>query len=385
VFHSSLQTQETLTVTFTTRIKQHERGLRFRHGELVAVLAPGRYRLWSRLIGLRRDRIDVVSMLDGAIEHTELEALTTSPAFAAAFSVVTLGDEERAVAWQEGRVIGVYGAGRHAFAPTVTIERFAIDRLRFEHARIEAILAHPSAAAHLNGLGVEAHEEVLLFLNGRLVDRLGEGRHVLWRAAGRAAFKCVDRRERILDVSGQEILTSDKVTLRINLVVGFQVTDPLLSVTRVADADATLYREAQLALRTAVGTRTLDALLADKESIGHEVRNALVGRAAEFGVTVRSVGLRDVILPGEMREILNRVIEAEKAAQANLIRRREETAAARSQANTARLLADNPALARLRELEVLQEILAGAKTSFVFGQGDAMTQLKAFIGRDDSS
>jgi regulator of protease activity HflC (stomatin/prohibitin superfamily) len=76
--------------------------------------------------------------------------------------------------------------------------------------------------------------------------------------------------------------------------------------------------------------------------------------ATEFGVSVRSVGLRDIILPGEMKQILNQVIEAEKQAQANLIRRREETAAARSQANTAKLLAENPgAGSRMKELESL--------------------------------
>jgi len=137
-----------------------------------------------------------------------------------------------------------------------------------------------------------------------------------------------------------------------------------------------LYREAQLTLRAAVGTRTLDALLADKESVGGEVKNVLASRASEFGVVVKSVGLKDIILPGEMKTILNQVIEADKAAQANLIKRREETAAARSQANTAKLLAESPALARMKELELMQEILAGAKVSFVLGNGDIAGQLR---------
>ncbi len=108
----------------------------------------------------------------------------------------------------------------------------------------------------------------------------------------------------------------------------------------------------------------------------------LAPRAAEFGVVVRSVGLRDIILPGEMKTILNRVIEAEKAAQANLIKRREETAAARSQANTARLLAENPLLARLKELEILQEILAGTKATFVLGEGDLAGQFRKLIRKN---
>src|SRR6185436_13616186 len=170
-------------------------------------------------------------------------------------------------------------------------------------------------------------------------------------------------------VAGQEIMTSDKVTLRVNLLVSYIVADALQAVSAVSDYAQALYREAQLVLRAAVGTRTLDALLGDKESVGGEVREALAKRAAQFGLEVRSVGLKDIVLPGDMKSILNQVIAAEKEAQANLIKRREETAAARSQANTARLLAENPVLARMKELEVLQEMLAGAKTTFVFGEG----------------
>jgi regulator of protease activity HflC (stomatin/prohibitin superfamily) len=113
--------------------------------------------------------------------------------------------------------------------------------------------------------------------------------------------------------------------------------------------------------------------------VGAETRAALAPRAAELGVIVKSVGLRDIILPGDMKELLNSVIAATKEAEANLIKRREETAAARSQANTAKLLAENPQLARLKELEMLQSILAGTKTTLVLGPGDLGTQIKSLV------
>lgn len=181
-------------------------------------------------------------------------------------------------------------------------------------------------------------------------------------------------------MAGQEIMTKDKVTLRVNLVVAYLVIDSIKAVTVVSDHSQALYREAQLVLRAAVGTRMLDALLADKESVSGEVRNALTARATDFGVVIKSVGLKDIILPGEMKTILNQVIEAEKSAQANLIRRREETAAARSQANTAKLLAENPTLARMKELEQLGEFLSGTRSTFVFGGGDMSDQLRALVG-----
>ena len=91
-------------------------------------------------------------------------------------------------------------------------------------------------------------------------------------------------------------------------------------------------------------------------------------RAGELGLEIVSVGVRDIILPGEMKDLMNKVTEAKKAAEANLIARREETAAMRSQANTAKLLADNPTLMRLRELEILEKIAIGGKLNVVLGE-----------------
>ena len=232
----------------------------------------------------------------------------------------------------------------------------------------------------LGGIDVDAHEEVALFCNGHPPKLLGPGRHLYFSGAGRVVTRAVDKREQIADVAGQEIMTKDKVTLRVNLLVTYLVVDTLKALTAVSDHAQALYREAQLMLRAAVGTRILDDLLSDKESIAGQVREALAQRVADFGLAIRSVGLRDIILPGDMKVILNQVIQAEKQAQANLIRRREETAAARSQANTAKLLADNPALARMKELETLAEVLAGTESTFVFGSGDLTEQVKTLIG-----
>src|SRR5207247_1486977 len=113
--------------------------------------------------------------------------------------------------------------------------------------------------------------------------------------------------------------------------------------------------------------RVLDAFLTDKDAVGRELLEQLRPRATALGVEVATAGIRDVILPGEMKDLLNKVTEAKTAAEANLITRREETAAMRSQANTARLLQDNPTLMRLRELEVLEKIAATAKLSVVLG------------------
>lgn len=175
-------------------------------------------------------------------------------------------------------------------------------------------------------------------------------------------------RETVLDVGGQEIMTSDKVTLRMNALVTYRVIDARKSVEKVNDVSQALYREAQLALRAVVGTREIDALLADKNSVAGELETIIRRRAEEFGIRVISLGIRDIILPGEMKTLLNKVIEARKASEANIIVRREETAAIRSQMNTAKLIQENPSLMRMRELEVLERVAGNSKLQVILGE-----------------
>lgn len=113
----------------------------------------------------------------------------------------------------------------------------------------------------------------------------------------------------------------------------------------------------QFAIREAVATRTLDDILAARDTIDQEVRTFVTSRAASLGVEIGEIGVKDVILPGDVRELLNKVVEAERLANANLIRRQEETAATRSLLNTARLMDDNPLLLRLKELEALEKLV----------------------------
>ena len=119
----------------------------------------------------------------------------------------------------------------------------------------------------------------------------------------------------------------------------------------------TVYRLVQFAIREAVATRTLDEILAARDTIDREVRAFVTERAGTLGVEIGEIGVKDVILPGDVRELLNKVVEAERTAKANLIRRQEETAATRSLLNTARLMEDNPLLLRLKELEALEKLV----------------------------
>jgi regulator of protease activity HflC (stomatin/prohibitin superfamily) len=153
-----------------------------------------------------------------------------------------------------------------------------------------------------------------------------------------------------------------------NAVITYRVVDARKAVSVVDDARQALYRETQLALRETIGGRELDQFLTDKDVVARELEETVRQRVAALGLEIVSAGVRDVILPGDMKDLMNKVTEAKKAAEANLIVRREETAAMRSQANTAKLLEGNPTLMRLRELEVLEKVASSGKLNVVLGE-----------------
>ena len=211
---------------------------------------------------------------------------------------------------------------------------------------------------------VEAYEKGLKFRNGRLVEILGPGRYRVASIWAKERIAKVDLRVRMLVLQGQEIMTADKVTLRLTAMAKMKVIDPAAALLSVDDYAGQVYADVQLALRAAVGGLELEALLGQKGLLGETVRAAVAERARGYGVDVLDVGVRDLILPGEMKAILNQVMEARKKAEAALILRREEVAATRSLANTAEMLARNPTLLHLKELEALERI-AGQGGSIV--------------------
>jgi len=172
----------------------------------------------------------------------------------------------------------------------------------------------------------------------------------------------------MLEVPGQEILTKDKVTIRVNISAIYEVT----ARKTVKDASEYLYRILQIAVRQTLGKRTLEEVLAEKTDLDEAVSAEVRREMEAYGVRVGAIALKDIVLPGDIREILNQVVAAEKQAQANLIRRREETAATRSLLNTAKLMEDNPLLVRLKELETLEKISEKVDKITVIGGMNAL-------------
>ncbi|MEA2563348.1 MAG: hypothetical protein QOH06_4852 [Acidobacteriota bacterium] len=351
------------------KVETYERGLVFVDGAFSRLLAPGRHFVTEPLRSLQ---VEKVSIRQPWLRHRDLEVIVKSGALAGQALVLDIKDHERALVWIDGRLDSVRGPGLYAvwtLFHEVRVELIDARPVRFEHPELAKVLAAEGGMLLLESATVASGWVGLVFMNGRLGEPLAPGLHGFWRGEGDLRIIQFDLREQSVDISGQEIMTADKVTLRMNAVVTYRIADPVKAITEVEGYAQALYRQAQLALRAVVGTRELDALLSDKDGVVAELEGMVRVRAEALGIEVRTIGLRDVILPGEMKEILNRVTEARKAAEAALITRREETAAIRSQANTARLYESNPTLMRLRELEVLERVTEKANLSVILGEG----------------
>lgn len=179
----------------------------------------------------------------------------------------------------------------------------------------------------------------LLFEDGAFRRVLQPGKHLLKRGILWGMFDKVEReitlvdlRERSLTIKGQEILTADKVAIRVSLLVYFKVVDAEAAVLNVASYEERIYEDVQLAARRFLASRKLDSILTDRNEISDAVLEAVEQQAAGYGVEVRRADVKDLVFPGNLREIMNRVLETERRAEAQLIEARKQGEARRIQA-----------------------------------------------------
>ena len=199
---------------------------------------------------------------------------------------------------------------------------------------------------------VQEWERVLLYRNGQFEQELGAGRH--WRFGWRRRAVRVAVRPLLLTVAGQEVLTSDGLSVKVSLLVRIRIADPRRWHETVEAPDAFVYAAVQVALREATASRTLDELLASRGELGPEVVATATGTAANVGVVLEDVAVRDVMLPAELRRAATEAATARAHGLASLERARGEVASTRALANAAKMVADNPALLQLRTLQAVE-------------------------------
>jgi regulator of protease activity HflC (stomatin/prohibitin superfamily) len=226
---------------------------------------------------------------------------------------------------------------------------------------------------------VDDGEIGLLFYNGVYQRTINAGTYYFWNHDTKVTVQKVDIRVKHLEISGQEILTSDKVSLRVNFVCSYQIVDPINVIMKLKDYKTQLYVMVQLILREFTGKYRFDELLRQKDSIGGFALEKLKERENEFFVKFTDAGIKDIILPGEVRDIMNTVLVAEKSAQASVITRREETAATKSLLETAKLMDENATLYKLKELEYLERICNSVGSLSVDSGGGIIANLRGLL------
>jgi regulator of protease activity HflC (stomatin/prohibitin superfamily) len=245
----------------------------------------------------------------------------------------------------------------------------------------KSMLRNPYLKEFLYEFKIDSSEEGLLFSDGKFQRVLTKGLYFFTKGITPVEVLKIDMRQIQLELSGQEMLTKDKAALRINFQANYKVIDAQKALLDSKDFEKQLYTMIQLGLREFVGTLTLDELLSAKEQVSEFVLNYVANKSTKLGVEVLTAGIRDIILPGEVKDIMNRVLVAQKSAEANIIARREETAATRSLMNTAKLMEDNEMLFKLKEMEYIERIADRIGEVTVSNGGKVLDQLTSMFSK----
>jgi regulator of protease activity HflC (stomatin/prohibitin superfamily) len=353
-----------------------ERGLVYKNRRFDSVLLPGVYRLKS-LFQNMEVTVQNVTSIEYVGKDVETLIARLGDHLSDTFLLADIGVKEVGLLLKNGKIEDVLAPGSRKlyWKGHVAIE---VQRLNLT----EGIQMDEDVMRRLRQMGVLERFAVavnvptesvgLLFVDGKLSRAMQPGAYAFWNFQKNISAEVMDLRVQSVEVSGQELLTKDKVSLRVNLAASVRVTDAVAARTKVAKYGDYLYRELQYGLRKAISAKTLDELLGDKASLDADIFSYVHKQVNELGLEVLGVGVKDIILPGDMKDILNGVVQAEKTAQANVIRRREEANATRSLLNTAKLIEQSAVLMRLKELEALEKVTEKIDKLTVFGGLDGV-------------
>jgi regulator of protease activity HflC (stomatin/prohibitin superfamily) len=361
-------------------VNAYQAGLLFKDGAYSRMLKAGTYWLWPS------ETVKVYDLATPFLAPVELNILLQDQALADALHVIDVKDNEITLVYVNGVLCSVLAAGRYAYWKALVEYDFIkadIGKIEITENISRATLSNSLLAPYVRSYTVENYEIALLFVDGKYVQTLEAGVYYWWKKNVTIHVGKSDTRRQQAEINGQEILTKDKAALRVNAYAQYQVTDIKKALLENKEYDRQLYVNFQLVLREYIGSMTLDELLEKKETIAPFILDAVSTNVRALGVEVTGFGIRDIILPGDVKEIMNQVLVAEKKAQANIIMRREETASTRSLLNTAKLMEDNQMLFRLKEMEYVEKIADKISTITVSSNGVLMDQLKQILTRPE--
>lgn len=360
------------------RVNAYEVALLFKRGKLVDVLTEGRY------VRLGRGLAVVFHNMTWPLEIGKRLALyLENEKFAEMITVKTIGDHQVGIEYKDGLYQRIVEPGKVAYWESpVNYELEIIDKRDLEVPDHLARLAKAKVELLrlMKTYAIESYEKGILHVNGEYLRVLESGLYKYWISDEVTSVSKVDMRAQSMEVLGQEILTKDKAGIRANFQVQYKVMDIEKALIENKDYAKQLYLDLQMSMRTYMSELTLDQVLANKQNVGPYVMDALKGTAQRLGVEIISGGIKDIILPGDIKDIMNQVLVAQKRAQANTIMRHEETASTRSLLNTAKLMEQNEMLLKLKEMEYMERIADKVGEITVNGGVGVMSELQKVFG-----
>ncbi len=336
-----------------TIISENERGLLYRDGRFMGLLTPGKYHHFD---SVTIEKLPLLASIKP--KHSTLDMLMENGGFASAINVIHVPDGYIALRFYGKNFVSALQPGRYAYFKAAGYRVRMVDTRAPEITSLPRTIINRLPESLVQIVRVAEYERGCLYFDGKLRRVLECGTYYFWRGGTDVTAKIVDMRKTRLLVSGQELLTADKIALRISLVCNYRITNCVKVLTETDDYVEQIRTAAQLAMREYVASKTLDEILASREDMAKAMDEKLAQTAPGLYVEITNCGVRDIVLPGEIRDIMNTVLVAQKKAQANVITRREEVASTRSLLNTAKLLDESDTLRRLKELEYLEKISA---------------------------
>ena len=372
LFNNNLKTFKIETMK-KVKVNAYQIGLVFMNGVYQRLLKEGKYWFWENV------EVYIYDLTKPFVAPVELNILLQDAELAEMLNVIDVKDNEIVLLYENGLFKQVLTAGRYTYWKSVVQYQFVradISKIEITENIDRNVLQNRAVFPFVRSSEVQSYEKALLFVDGKYVKVLEPGMYYWWKNSIPIHVAKVDVRQQQMEINGQEILTKDKAALRINAWAQYKVVSIEKAVLENKEYDKQLYVSFQLALREYISGFSFDELLEKKESMTPFVLQRVKEKAEALGIEVSGFGIRDIILPGDVKEIMNQVLIAEKKAQANTIMRREETASTRSLLNTAKLMEENVMLWKLKEMEYVEKIADKISNISVNGNGDLIGQLK---------
>lgn len=347
-----------------------------RKNEFKTVLTQNDY--WTELF----NKVYVKSVEDEFVTLITDTELYQNEQLVELLNIVKVLSNELVLVYRDGILSNILKKGVYKYwkaNQVLTFKKYDISNTEELSTNKELDFADMTLRQYIREFEVFSYEKAILLMNDQFVEVLDAGIYRYWKNNTTIKISKVDIRQKQVELSGQELLTKDKATIRINLTAFYKVIDIIKAVIDNQSYENQIYSLLQLSLRTYVAKYTLDELLESKEELAVAILSEISEKAAALGVEISDVGIKDVILPGEMRTIMNQVLEAQKRSQANVITRREETAAIRSMLNTAKLMEENTMLLKMKEMEYVEKIADKVGEISINGNGNLVKQLKEIL------